>query len=98
MRTVFFISSDNYQKARNMVYGDDIISRQTINFRECRTLGFDKDGYYLEINGSEEAVKKLKELLGSLCKELDNNEKNEVLKKIDEQEKNAEAGFGALFG
>lgn len=98
MKAVFFIPSENYSKAKNLVYADDLISRQSINFRESKALGLKKDGYYLEIDGSEEAVKKLSEILKDIGKEVDKKEKEEVLKKISEQEESAAQGFGSIFG
>jgi hypothetical protein len=98
MKTVFFIPSENYSKAKNLVYEDDLLSRQSINFRESKALGMKKEGYYLEIDGSEEAIKKLAEILKDLGKEVDKKEREEVLKKISEQEESAAAGFGSIFG
>jgi rubrerythrin len=98
MKAVFFIPSEDYSKAKNMVYGDDLLSRQTINFRESKALGMEKDGYYLEIDGSEESIAQAKEVLGDLAKEVDKDEKEKILAKIDEQENSAAQGFGTLFG
>ncbi len=98
MKAVFFIPAENFSKVKNTVYEDDLVSRQTINFREARALGFEKDGYYLEIDGSGEAVKKTKELIGDMGKEVDKKEKEEILKKISEQEESAAQGFGTIFG
>lgn len=98
MKAVFFIPAENYSKAKNLVYGDDLLSRQSINFRESKALGLNKEGYYLEIDGSEEAVKRLGELLKDIGKEVDKKEREEVLKKIEEQEESAAQGFGSIFG
>jgi hypothetical protein len=98
MKAVFFINMGDFPKVKNMVYADDVLSRQTINFRESRALGFKKDGYYLEIDGSHEAISKAKELMGPLAKEADAKEKEEVLRKIKEEEDKAAEGFGSLFG
>ena len=98
MKAVFFVSTENYPKVKNLVYADDLVSRQTINFREARAMGFSKDGYYLEIDGSAEAIKKAKELIGSMGKETEKKEKEKVLKKIAEEEECAAQGFGSLFG
>ncbi len=98
MKALFFVPSENYSKARNAVETDDLISRQTINFRESRALGFDKEGYYLEIDGSEDSISKAREVLEETGKEITGNEKDEVLKKIKEQEDSAAEGFGSLFG
>jgi len=98
MKAVFFIPAENYSKAKNLVYEDDLVSRQSINFRESKALGLKKEGYYLEIDGSEESIKRLGEILKDLGKEVDKKEREEVLKKISEQEESAAAGFGSIFG
>ncbi len=98
MKEVFFINMENYSKARNVVFADDIVARQTVNFREARALGFQKDGYYLEIDGPHEAINKAKELLGEMAVEAGAKEKEEVLRKIKEEEDKAAEGFGSLFG
>lgn len=98
MKAVFFINMGDYPKVKNLVYADDLVSRQTINFRESRALGFKKDGYYLEIDGSHDAIKKVKEILGPLAKEAEGKEKEDVLRKIKEEEEKAAEGFGSLFG
>ena len=98
MKTVFFVPSENYSKAKNLAYEDDLVSRQSINFRESKALGMKKEGYYLEINGSEDAIKRLTEILKDLGKQVDKKEREEVLKKISEQEESAAQGFGSIFG
>lgn len=98
MKAVFFIPAEKYSKAKNLVYGDDLISRQSLNFRESKALGFSKEGYYLEINGSEKAIERLAELLKDIGKETDKKEREEVLKRISEQEESAAQGFGSIFG
>jgi rubrerythrin len=98
MKAVFFVPSESFSKAKNTVYGDDMLSRQTINFRESKALGMEKEGYYLEIDGSEESIAHAKEVLAELAKEVDKDEKEKILKKIEEQEDSAAQGFGTLFG
>ncbi len=98
MKAVFFVPSENFPKCKNTVYADDILARQTINFRESHALGMEKDGYYLEIDGAEESIAHAKELLKELVKEVDKGEMEKVLKKIEEQENSAAQGFGTLFG
>jgi hypothetical protein len=61
-------------------------------------MGFDKNGYYLEIDGPHEAIDKLKHLLGDKGKKIEGKEEHDVLKKLKEDEEAADQGFGALFG
>ncbi|MEM5871415.1 MAG: hypothetical protein QW051_00925 [Candidatus Aenigmatarchaeota archaeon] len=98
MKIVFFIPMENLSKVNNLIYKDDLVSRQSITIREAKVLGFKKEGYYLEIEGSEEAIKRAEEILGDLVKKVDKNEEKEVLEKISEQENSAAEGFGVLFG
>ena len=98
MKAVFFMGMENYSKAKNIVFADDMLARQSVNFREARALGLHKDGYYLEIDGPQEAIHRAKELLKDIAKEVEHKEKEEVLHKIKEEEDKAAEGFGSLFG
>ena len=98
MQALFFIRMENYSKVRNIVMTDDLISRHSINFRDCNALDIDKEGYYLEIVGDEKAIKKARELLKDLATEVSGKEEDEILQKIAEQEESAMEGFGSIFG
>ncbi len=98
MKAVFFIGMENYSKAKSIVFADDMLTRQSVNFREARALGLNKDGYYLEIDGSNEAIHRAKELLKDIAKEVEHKEKDDVLRRIKEEEDKAAEGFGSLFG
>jgi len=98
MKAVFFISSESYSKCKNAVYDDDLLSKQSINFRESKALGMKKEGYYLEIDGSEDSIAHAKKVLGDMAEEADKKERKEVLNKIEEQENSAAQGFGKIFG
>ncbi len=98
MKAVFFIPSENYSRAKNIVYEDDLVSRQSINFREAKALGMKKEGYYLEVDGSGEAIRRLGEILKDIGEEVEKKEREEVLKRIAEQEESAAQGFGSIFG
>jgi len=98
MKLVFFVTKEKYGAAKNKVYTDDVVARQSIILREASALGLSGDGYYLQIDGSDAALKKAKEILSTDAKELKGKEAENVKKAIDEQESNAAAGFGAIFG
>ena len=98
MQALFFVPMENYSKVRNIVMNDDTLSRQSLNFRDGNALGIDKEGYYLEIVGNENAIKKARDLLKDLTKEVAGREEDEILKKIAEQEESAMEGFGSIFG
>jgi hypothetical protein len=98
MKALFFITVEHYSKVKNLTTGDDVVSRQSLNFREARALGFDKEGFYLEIDGSHEAIEAAKKIMEHMAKEVEGHEKEKVLHKIQEQEDNAAVGFGTIFG
>ena len=98
MKAVFFIEKDKYGQAKNKAYGDDSVSKQTITIREHSALGLKKEGYYMLIDGEDEAVKKAKGLLSEVAKELSGKDADEVITAIEEQDSSAAAGFGAIFG
>jgi hypothetical protein len=95
---MFFVTKENYFKAKDAVMKDDIVSRQSIDFRENTSLGMGKEGYYIIINGSEESIKKAKDMLKDITKEVSGKEMEDVNKKIKEQEEASIQGFGRIFG
>jgi len=96
MREVFLVAGDKRQKAEDVLKKDDVVGRQSIIIRMCSSLGFKDDGFFIIIDGNEEAVKKATELLGEFVVKF--NEKDAVLKKYDELEDKAMHGFGSIFG
>ncbi|MBI5331974.1 MAG: hypothetical protein HZB65_00205 [Candidatus Aenigmarchaeota archaeon] len=95
MREVFLVSGDKKQKAEDLLKKDDITMRQSIVTRMCSSLGFEEDGFFIIISGSDDAVKRAKELLKELALPYKNKEK--VLKRNDEIEDQATSGFGFIF-
>jgi hypothetical protein len=96
MKEVFLVSGDNKLKAENVLRKDDLINRGSITIKEARGLGIDKDGYFIIIDCPEEGLKKAGELLKGLAEKVENKE--EVLKKVDDQENSATEGFGNILG
>ena len=98
MIALFYLKTSDFQKVKNLAETDDVVSRQSLTYRDPPSLGLKKDGFYLKINGSEESIKRAEEILKGLVQEVKGKEKDEVLKKIEEQEDQEDAGFGTLFG
>lgn len=96
MKEVFLVSAENKSKAEDALKKDDVISRGSIVIREAGSLGIKKDGYFIILDVSEEAMKKAEELLKELAEKYD--KKDEVLSKIQEQEDSAIQGFGNILG
>ncbi|MCD6477571.1 MAG: hypothetical protein J7K87_01070 [Candidatus Aenigmarchaeota archaeon] len=96
MQVVFFVEKENLNKVKDVVK-EDPIGRQSITFRDNVSLGLEKEGDYLLIDGSEEACKEAEERLRELAQELDGEEKETVIKKMKEMEESAMEGFGGIF-
>lgn len=99
MKVLFYFEKDKYQQTHDAVMSNDLLSRQSINFREAGSLGLkETGGYYLELDCSEEAAAEARKLLKGLAKELAGKEKDKILEIIQKQEDSANSGFGAIFG
>jgi len=96
MEIVILVNKENFQKVKDMLLKDDVVSRASIIFKDASSLGFDEDGYYCHVSGSEKACKKVEELTKDFAKKTKNAD--EVLEKIKEEESIAMTGFGDIFG
>ncbi len=97
MQVVFFVGKENLNKAKDVTCQEPIV-RQSITFRDNLSLGLEKEGNYLMIDGSEEACKDAQKKLKELAKELKGKEKDTVVAKMKEMEDSALEGFGGIFG
>ncbi len=95
MKEVFLVSSENKDKAENILRTDDLISRQSIIVRSAPYLDIDEEGYFIIIDGSEAAIKMAHKLLDKLAKRYEHKEK--VIAKVEEQENAAIEGFGNIL-
>ena len=96
MRKVWLVKSDKRSKAEELLKADDLVARQSIFVRAADSLGFKEEGFFLIIDGSEEALKKAEELLKDLAAPYEKDE--EVLKKFKEQEEKTSESFGFIMG
>lgn len=105
MEMVLSMETKDYQKVKDMLLKDDIVSRASIIFKEAKIL--DKEGYYCYMSGLEDQCKRALELIKTkddkgnvteLAKEVTGKEKEELIKKIKEEESKAMEGFGGIFG
>lgn len=98
MKKVFFIKKDKYMKVKNSLLTDDVVARQSIDFRDNVALGLKEEGYYLIIEGNDAGVKKAVELMGNDALELKGKEMQSIEAAITKQEESAMSGFGNIFG
>ncbi len=98
MKAVFFIEKEKFGGAKNKLYADELVSKQSITVRDNAAIGKSDEGYYVQIDGNEEAIRKARELLKDAGKELKGKDAEEVFGAIEGQESTAAEGFGAIFG
>ena len=81
----------------NSLLKDDLVSRQSLTFRNAAVFGSKEDAVCVRISGSEEALLKAKELIGGKGKLIEGPEKDKILKQIAEEEDAVAKGFGSIF-
>ena len=99
MKIVFDVKPEKKAEAELIAKSDDTISRQSIIMRSAASLGMEEKmgtSYVLVIDGSEEAVRKARELLKDIAKEIE--QPDSILEKIREDDEKAVEGFGSIFG
>ena len=94
---VYLISGEDLEKVRQALMSDEITSKANIVFKDARLLT-GREGYYIRVIGTEEQLKRIKEIIGESAKEIEAKEVEEVLKKLQEEDESALAGFGSIFG
>ena len=87
-KEVFVIPKEKKAEVQQIIREDDLISRQSLTFRE---IG---EKFYLIVEGSEEAIEKIEKEFG--LKKAEDKEK--ILKEIKKEEESAMQGFGSIFG
>lgn len=87
VKEVFVVPKDKKAEIQQRIKEDDLISRQSLTFRE---IG---ENFYLIIEGSKEAIEKVGSEFGLEKAE----EAEEILKEIKEEEEKAMQGFGSIF-
>jgi hypothetical protein len=96
MKEVFLIKSENKIKAEDALKNDDLVSRGSISLKSPDSLGLEEEGYFVIIDTSEEGIKKAEELLKPFGSKYE--KKDDVLKKLQDQEDSAIQGFGNILG
>ena len=94
---IFEVKRENMGKINQMLK-DDLVSRQSILTRDSSSLGMDGDVSFLKIEGSEEGLKRAKDLAKELeFTKLNKKKAEKINEKIMEQEESAADGMGMIF-
>ncbi|RME79607.1 MAG: hypothetical protein D6769_01945 [Methanobacteriota archaeon] len=99
---IFYIAPDKYKEAKKVVESDpyetDSFARVGYKLKEAKTLGLDKEGYYLYIDAGEEFIAQATKKLEGVAERKSGEEAESVKKAVEEEEASASAGIGNLFG
>jgi uncharacterized protein YaaR (DUF327 family) len=98
MDWIVFVKKENAKKVEEILKNDEIASKQSIKIRDAKSLGFDEDGSFLLIDGTEEGIEKCKELVKEFIEEIEKERLEEAKRKIMDEEEKAMEGFGNIFG
>ena len=79
-------------------YGKPSFTRNGYKVKDGTTAGEDKAKAYLYVKAADDFAKFAKEKLAGLAVESPPEVRDRIAKKIEEEENNAEVGFGAIFG
>jgi uncharacterized protein (DUF2164 family) len=96
MDLLLFCKKENGKKLEEKLKKDDLVSGASIKIRDASIAN--KDGFYFYLEGTEDRIKKARELAKDLSSEIDGEEKEKVKKILKEEEENAIEGFGAILG
>lgn len=97
MYRVFRVPSAKASQA-DVVWKDDVVSRQSITAREAKSLGMTGDDRYVLIEGSEPGIARATELLEDIAKALAGAEAERVYRRFRAQDEEAASGMGLIFG
>ncbi|HDD60374.1 MAG TPA: hypothetical protein ENF69_05455 [Euryarchaeota archaeon] len=77
------------------ILSDDVISRQSITIRDGKVLGLAEDKEYILIEGSEEAIERVKGIAPNNI--LSGKWAAEAYEKLKSEEEDAASGMGFIF-
>jgi len=96
MDLLLFCKKENSKKLEEKLKKDDLVSGASIKIRDASIVN--KDGFYFYLEGTEDKIKKARELAKDLASEIEGEEKEKVKKILKEEEERAMEGFGAILG
>jgi hypothetical protein len=94
--TIFSVPSDR-REALDAALRDDLISRQSQKVRDGPSVGAASGTTIVLLEGSEDALKRLGELLGPAGSRLTGAEAERLYQRLKDEEEAASAGMGLFF-
>ena len=79
-------------------YAEDSFARSGYKVKEGASLEEDKEKLFIYISASDDFLKKADEKLKDIAKPAADDVQKRIGERIQKEEEQAEAGFGAIFG
>ena len=96
MKIVFKVTSENKQKAEDLLKKDDEISRGSITIRSASSVEINENCYFILVDAGSEIIEKAKHMLKDITEVYKHADM--VIEKIAEQEDTATEGLGSILG
>ncbi len=97
MYRVFRVPSNQASRA-DILWKDDLVSRQSVTERDAKSLGLPGDDRYVVVEGTDAALVRATELLKDAARPLDGSEAERVYRRFRTQDDEAASGMGLIFG
>ena len=82
----------------DVVWKDDVVSRQSVTARDAKSLGMTGDDRYVLVEGSDAGVARAAELLKDIARALTGTEAGRAYRRFRAQDEEAASGMGLIFG
>ncbi|MFP4116283.1 MAG: hypothetical protein ACLFTQ_03740 [Candidatus Aenigmatarchaeota archaeon] len=97
MKLVFEVDKDEKSRLDGVI-DEDPVARLSITERNGETLGIDKEGVFVVLEGDEEICEEAREKITEFGEELEAEDRKEVIEAVEAEEEEAAEGFGSIFG
>ncbi len=98
MEWIAFVKKENVKKAEENLKNDTYVAaKESITVKDARTLDIKEDGSFFLISGTDEGVKKCKEMIKDYVEEMEDEKLDEAKKRIKEEEDRAAEAMGGIF-
>ncbi len=97
MYRVFRLPAAQASRA-DVLWKDDLVSRQSVTERDAKSLGLPGDDKYLLVEGTDGAIARAADLLKDVGRSMDGAEAERVYRRFRAQDDEAAAGMGLIFG
>ncbi|MFZ0700097.1 MAG: hypothetical protein WAN74_07930 [Thermoplasmata archaeon] len=97
MAAILFAVPGTKRSELDTILKEDRISRQSQKIRDATTLGGKTGELFVLVEGAEETVHAAEEMLAKIGTRLPPAEREEILRRMHEEDESASAGMGLFF-